>query len=111
MFGDTIRMLRSNRHLTIEELAGAIGVMPQAIENYESNIWQPGKPVIKRLATFFGITTQELISGYSLLYDDETREILVVRNMGGNRIRLIGRLSDKSHRIERKEVDDKCSGK
>lgn len=111
MFGETIRMLRSERQLTVDQLAAAVEITPQAVEYYENNLWQPGKPIIERLANILRVTPQELINGYSVLYDDTTGEILVARNMGGNRIRVIGRISDESHQLERKEVVYKCLGK
>jgi len=92
MLGVTIQLLRTAKNVTIEQLAEAIEVSPLAIEKYETNIWQPGKPTMIRLSEYFGVTLQELSEGYSLLVDDDTQDILIVRNMGENRIRAIGKL-------------------
>lgn len=96
----TIRMLRDTRGLTPEQLAETIGISLQAVENYEANIWRPGTKIISKMAECFGITITEITNGYSLLYDDEQHEILVVRNMGGNQIKMISRVKDKCHKIE-----------
>lgn len=111
MCGDTLRMLRIERQVTVEQLADAVAVTPQAIEYYEKNIWQPGKPTLARLASFLGVSVGELDYGYSLLYDDETHEKLLVRNMGDNRIRVIGRIAGRSSAAERKEGAGKCLDK
>jgi transcriptional regulator with XRE-family HTH domain len=92
MLGDTIQLLRTTKNVTVEQLAEAIEVSPLAIEKYEANIWQPGKTTMIRLAKYFGITLQELSEGYSFLVDDDTHDILIVRNMGENRIRAVGKL-------------------
>lgn len=95
MIGDTIRMLRDARGFTPEQLAENVGVSLQAIENYEANIWRPGTKIISKIAECFGVTLKEIMNGYSLLYDDEQHEILVARNMGGNRIRVIRRVKEE----------------
>lgn len=96
MIGDTILMLRDARGLTQEQLAAAIGVSGQAVEKFEDNVLRPGTEIMTKLAKCFGVTRQEIINGYSLLYDDEHHEIVVVRNMGGNRIRVIGRIRENA---------------
>ncbi|CUH95224.1 hypothetical protein P22_1294 [Propionispora sp. 2/2-37] len=102
MIGDTIRMLRDARGMTPEQLAEAVGISLQAVENYEGNIWRPGAKIIEKMAKYLCVTTQEIMNGYSLLYDDERCEILVVRNMGGNRIRMIGRITDNGFKMKQK---------
>lgn len=92
MIGDTIHMLRVSAGMSADELAAAAGVSRQAIEQYEANVWQPGNEVVINLAKRFGVTVQEIWNGYSLLYDDENREILLVRNMGGNKVRIVKRI-------------------
>ena len=92
MIGDTIHMLRVAAGMSVDELAAAAGVSRQAIEQYETNVWQPGSEVVRNLANCFHVTAQEIWNGYSLLYDDENREILLVRNMGGNKVRIIKRI-------------------
>lgn len=92
MIGDTIRILRLERGVSPAELADAIDVSKEAIEFYETNTWQPGMPTIVKLAKYFGVTVDEIIGGCSLLYDNDSREYLVVKNMGGNQIKVIGRV-------------------
>jgi len=92
MLGDTIQLLRVGKNVTAQQLADAIDVSPLAIKKYEANIWRPGKPTMLKLAKYFGITLQELSEGYNFLVDDDTNEVLIVRNMGENKIRAVGKL-------------------
>jgi transcriptional regulator with XRE-family HTH domain len=110
MLGDNLRLLRLERRLIPVQVADAVGVSLLAIKYYEANTWQPGKQIISKLADFFGVTTEQITESPTLLYDEENHETLIVRYMGGNHIRVISRLQDKSHRIERKEVDRECCG-
>jgi transcriptional regulator with XRE-family HTH domain len=91
--GDTLRMMRVQRGFTPEQVAEVIGVSKQTVSKYEDDIWRPGTELMRKLADCFGVTMQEIINGYSLLCDDKNGEILVVRHMEGNRIRVIGRVA------------------
>ncbi len=100
MIGDTIRILRLERGVSPEELGDAIGVGKEAIEFYEANKWQPGMPTIAKLAKFFGVTVDGIVKGCSLVYDSDKHEFLVVKNMGGNQIKVIGKVRDENHKSE-----------
>ena len=110
MIGDTIRMLRLERNLSQEQLAEAVGISPIGIHYYEENKWRPGKAVMIRLACVFKVSLTELIEGCSILYD-ENGEMLVVRNMGGNQIKVLGRVKGELQSIYRKEVEELCGNK
>jgi transcriptional regulator with XRE-family HTH domain len=110
MLGDTIRMFRLERNLSPEDLAEAISISPMAIHYYEENKWRPGTDVMIRLASVFKVSLTELIEGCSILYD-ENGEILVVRNVGGNHIKVIGRVKEELQPIYRKEVEVLCGNK
>jgi|GEM_PF-1565104 len=110
MLGDTIRMFRLERSLTPEQLGEAIGISTMAIEYYESNTWRPGKDVLLRLAQVFRVSPTELIEGSSILYT-ETGEMLIARNMGGNQIKVLGRVKEDLQQRYRKEVEELCGNK
>ncbi|MHC1762264.1 MAG: helix-turn-helix transcriptional regulator [Negativicutes bacterium] len=94
MLCDTIRVFRLERGISTYELGKAVGVSQEAIENYEANRWQPGLPTLKKLAQYFEVTVEELRLGLSLVYDDKEHDFLVVQNMGGNQIKVIGRTKE-----------------
>lgn len=110
MLGDTIRMFRLERELTLEELGEAIGVSTTAVEYYESNTWRPGTEVMLRLAQFFAVSITELIEGSSILYT-EAGEMLIVRHLGGNQIKVVGRVKEELQQQYRKEVEELCGKK
>jgi transcriptional regulator with XRE-family HTH domain len=100
MLGDNIRMLRLKRGSSPEELGSAIGVSKEAIEYYEANKWRPGTQIIARMAKFFDVTMEEIIGDCSLLYDDTSQETLIVKNMGGMRFKVIGKVKDQDYKSE-----------
>lgn len=110
MLGDTIKMFRLEKNLTPEQLGEAIGISTQAIEYYESNTWRPGTEVMLRLAQTFQVSITELIEGSSIFYT-ETGEMLIVRHLGGNQIKIIGRVKKELQEFYRKEVEGLCGNK
>ncbi|MCC5466585.1 helix-turn-helix domain-containing protein [Pelosinus baikalensis] len=110
MLGDTIRMFRLERNLSPEDLAEAIDISPMAIHYYEENKWRPGTDVLVRLASAFKVSLTELVEGCSILYT-EKGEMLIVRNIGGNHIKVVGRVSEELQEIYRKEVEVLCGNK
>lgn len=90
--GDTLRLLRLQRGLTIEALATAAGISVTAIEFYEANVWRPGRATLHKLATVLAVTAAELQEGCELLYA-ENGDLLVVAHLGPQQIRVVGRIS------------------
>lgn len=93
--GATIHMLRTQKNLSQEELAEAVGVSVLAVQSYESNKWQPGDSVLNKLAECFEMTVRELVSGYSLLYEEGTDEVLIVRQMADKQVKIMGVIRDE----------------
>lgn len=60
---DKLKELRSNAHLTQEELANQIFVSRTLVTKWESGDRYPNKDNLARLALFFRITQDELIGG------------------------------------------------
>lgn len=60
--GTKIRELRRARGLTQEELAVRLNVSPQAVSKWENNTCYPDMAQIPALASFFGVSLDELFS-------------------------------------------------
>ena len=68
--GANIRLFRKNKGFTQEELAGMLGVTPQAVSRWESEAGLPDVSMIVPIAQTLGITTDALL-GYRLQSGDE----------------------------------------
>ena len=69
--GEKIRELRKQRGVTQEKLAEHLGVTFQAVSKWESGATMPDVLLIPAIASFFGVSTDELFD-YSL-YETERR--------------------------------------
>jgi transcriptional regulator with XRE-family HTH domain len=61
MFHETIRNLRTNKGLTGETVANAIGISESAYRNYERGVREPSFDILAKLADFYGVTTDYLL--------------------------------------------------
>jgi len=61
-FGDRIKALRKNVGISQEKLAGEFGVTKRMIINYESGKSFPPMEKIPKIAKFFGVTIDSLMS-------------------------------------------------
>ena len=61
--GKRIALLRKEKGLTQEELAGHMGVSPQAVSKWENDQTCPDISALPKLAQLFGVTVDELLSG------------------------------------------------
>ena len=57
-----LKHLRESRSVTQAELAEAVGVSPTAISYFENGLKDPKLVVAKRIAKFFGVTVDELLT-------------------------------------------------
>lgn len=62
-FAENLRVLRKSRGLSQEKLAEAIGMKRGNIASYEKEIAEPSMDKLRRLATFFEVDLQTLVSG------------------------------------------------
>lgn len=69
--GNKIKLLRKKRQLTQEQLAEKIGVSFQAVSKWENNVALPDITLIPVLASFFGVSTDEILSYDSYEKDQE----------------------------------------
>lgn len=93
--GDNIRILRIQKGLTCEQLAEAVAVSAEAIGHYEDNTWRPGGRVFQRLAAALDVTPECLVNGCSIMYDEDGT-VLLVRNIGSNQIKVVGKFTDRN---------------
>ena len=68
--GANIKNFRKNKGYTQEELAGMLGVTPQAVSRWESEAGLPDVSMIVPIAQTLGITTDALL-GYQVQIQDE----------------------------------------
>ena len=61
--GKRIAALRKEKNLTQEELAGHMGVSPQAVSKWENDQTCPDISALPRLARLLGVTVDELLEG------------------------------------------------
>ncbi len=76
--GGKIRKLRKRRNITQEVLARAMGVSFQAVSKWETGAAMPDLTMIPALASFFGVSTDELLD-YNKYENDRVREEIVTR--------------------------------
>ena len=59
--GKKIRLLRKNNDITHDNLAAYLGVTPQAVSRWESEICYPDIETLPQIADFFGVGMDELL--------------------------------------------------
>ena len=60
--GRRIRALRTERRMTQEDLAAALGVSPQAVSKWENGVTAPDISLLPRISVAFGVTIDELFA-------------------------------------------------
>lgn len=74
--GKKIRLLRKKNDTTQEKLADYLGVTPQAVSRWESEICYPDIETLPLLADFFGVGMDELLCYDSVQKEAKVREYL-----------------------------------
>ena len=62
-FATTFRKLRAEKKLTQLEMAEELGIQRGAISNYENGSRMPEKPLLVKIANFFDVSLDYLITG------------------------------------------------
>ena len=78
--GANIKYFRKNKGFTQEELAGMLGVTPQAVSRWESEAGLPDVSMIVPIAQSLNITTDALL-GYHMLSQDDRVSKMVFEKM------------------------------
>lgn len=74
--GQKIRLLRKKNDVTQDKLASALGVTPQAVSRWESEICYPDIETLPQIADFFGISLDELLCYDSIQKETKINEYL-----------------------------------
>ncbi len=61
MFGEKLRQLRENNHLTQEQLAIKLGVSDKTVSSWEINRTEPNMNMVQKIAIFFDVKIDELL--------------------------------------------------
>ncbi|MBQ8408671.1 MAG: helix-turn-helix transcriptional regulator [Clostridia bacterium] len=74
--GKKIRLLRKNNDVTQDKLAAYLGVTPQAVSRWESEICYPDIETLPQIADFFGVGMDELLCYDSIQKESRIKEYL-----------------------------------
>jgi len=84
-FGDTVKKLREDKHLTLREVAEEMGIDTSMLGKIEKNNRKPTDQLIEKFATFFKVSDKDLKIAflsdevvYQLLEEDFASEVLKV---------------------------------
>lgn len=61
-FGETLRILRKQKNMSQKQIALDLNITPQTYSNYERGKRFPGPDMLCRLASFYGVSTDFLLS-------------------------------------------------
>ena len=73
--GDRLLKLRRERNLSQEDLANVLDVSRQTISKWETNQSMPDFDKIVPLCNYFGITTDELLTGTKDLVEAQAKDV------------------------------------
>jgi transcriptional regulator with XRE-family HTH domain len=76
--GDRMRSLRESKELTQKQLADKLGIPNQNVSNYERGFRQPDYDTLQKIANFFEVSIDYLITGneYRVSSDEMWKELL-----------------------------------
>ena len=104
--GANIRYFRKNKGFTQEELAGMLGVTPQAVSRWESEAGLPDVSMIVPIAQTLNITTDALL-GYQMQNQDDRvagmvfekmKEFENVENPAGSTLKVCEYLAEEANK-------------
>jgi transcriptional regulator with XRE-family HTH domain len=61
MMGERLRLLRTERDITQEQLGKSLGIGKTAISQYENGVRRPDADMLRRMAEFFCVSTDYLL--------------------------------------------------
>lgn len=96
-----MKRLRTNKHLSQDQVASLLGVNRATISNYESDIRQPPYVTLTNMAALFKVSTDYLLGYQSETIDTSgltQREVLLIRE-------LVESMRDKNRKLNENEID------
>ena len=74
--GEKIRLLRRRNDVTQDQLAGYLGVTPQAVSRWESGICYPDMSSLPAIADYFSVSMDELLCYTNNQKEQKVRDVL-----------------------------------
>jgi transcriptional regulator with XRE-family HTH domain len=88
-FPSTLRKLIERKKTTIKAVADYIGVSRQAVSQYQDGSTQPNADTIVKIAEFFGVSTDYLLTGKSKHIDESFNIACDITGLSSTAIRKI----------------------
>ena len=92
MLGDKIKLLRTNNKMYQQDLANALSVSKSTIAMWETNKRIPDAPMLVKIANFFDITVDHLLSDKT-----EQKEIAPIKHDRSDVINRINALPNEQY--------------
>ena len=101
--GNRLQLLRKSKGLTLEEMQVVIGIHRSQLSAYENNKKNPGAKMLRKLAEFYNVSVDYLISGKEENPQFQISEKVVPY---GNDLKEVSEiLSDLSPEARRKQIE------
>ena len=84
-FGQTLKMLRKNRHMTQTELGNRLGISKAAVSKYEQGVSSPPLDILRSMAAILNVSLDYLCG-------TEQRDKISVYNLTNEQINVINKL-------------------
>ncbi len=90
-FEQTLNNLIKERKIKVKDLTNATGISRQLISDYRRGISTPKYPVLIKLADYFGVSCDYLLTGVEPADKQESQEL----GLSGDAIRLLKQCQDE----------------
>ena len=98
MLAQKLKEIRRQRGITQEETANFLQVKRQTYGAYERGVSKPDSPTLKRLADFFGVSTEFFFR------DDAEDDVIRVQNEEEERLLILARRAEKIPPQQRERI-------
>lgn len=91
MIGHRLRVARSQKGMTQDQLAREVGISPISISFYEENSWRPGAIIISRIAKVLDIPLGDIIGYDCQTVIDDNGDMLYLKKTGNGRYTILAK--------------------
>ena len=88
-FPSTLRKLIERKNTTIKAVADYIGVSRQAVSQYQDGSTQPNADTIVKIAEFFNVSADYLLTGKSKSIDESFNIVCDITGLSSSAVRKI----------------------
>ena len=82
-FSNTIKVLRSNNNLTMQELADRLGVTKGAVSMWENKGIVPRDEILRKISKDYGVSIDKLLGNDTATFDTSNGKLSYIqRNLG-----------------------------